>query len=452
LSIVAVVVLAMLQDYRDRLIIERLKDISAPVYVQFRTLVQREASWDEVWSNLTELSQERGAHVLLVDSEGNVIRQASPRGSQKQQFVELLPGEASDSGAAYYDGTYKAANGQTFIFIAYPVASTQRSVNPQSLVLSLSRGGALALWPSLIRPFLWAGLIALGVSISIAFLLARSVYRPIQRVTAAADKLAQGQYDEEVPVTGPREVRGLAAGFNQMARQVKLTEQRLRYFVADVSHQLRTPLTSIRGFAQAILDGTASDEDSRLRSARVIEDESMRMIRQVNELLELARMQSGQIEMVRDPVDVKDLLEHCQEIFSIRAEEQNVRLTAKIEPLMPVIGDIDRLEQVYSNLLDNALKHSPSGGEVSIVGRNVATDYVEVKIIDSGPGIPPEQISMVFERFYQAGGERTGTGLGLAIAREIVLAHNGKIDVSSAPGEGTEFTVRLSTIASHSST
>ena len=89
---------------------------------------------------------------------------------------------------------------------------------------------------------------------------------------------------------------------------------------------------------------------------------------------------------------------------------------------------------------------------MNIVGRNAATDYVEVTVIDSGPGIPPEQISMVFERFYQAGGERTGTGLGLAIAREIVLAHNGKIDVSSAPGEGTEFTVRLSTIASHSST
>jgi len=260
--------------------------------------------------------------------------------------------------------------------------------------------------------------------------------------------MAQGQYDQEVPVAGPKEVRGLAATFNKMARQVKMSEQRLRYFVADVSHELRSPLTSIRGFAQAMLDGTAGDSDTRSRAAQVIEDESKRMIRQVDELLELSRMQSGQIQMAREPVDMKDLLEHCQEIFTIRAEEKGVLLGTQIEPLMPVVGDIDRLEQVFSNLLDNALKHSPAGGEVNITGRNTATDTVEITVADSGPGIPPEQLPYVFERFYQAGGVRTGSGLGLAIVREIVVAHGGEIEASSAPGVGTEFRVSLPTIAS----
>ena len=228
-----------------------------------------------------------------------------------------------------------------------------------------------------------------------------------------------------------------------MAKQVKQAQQRLRYFVADVSHELRSPLTSIRGFAQAMLDGTTKDRNTRLRAAQVIEDESKRMIRQVDELLELSQMQSGQIQMAREPVDIKELLEHCQEIFTIRAEEKGLTLQIETEPLKLVIGDIDRLEQVFSNLLDNAFKHSSDGGEVKISARNTATNYVEATVADSGPGIPPEQLPYVFERFYQASGVRTDTGLDLAIAREIVLAHGGKIEVNSTPGEGAEFIITL---------
>ena len=124
--------------------------------------------------------------------------------------------------------------------------------------------------------------------------------------------------------------------------------------------------------------------------------------------------------MAREPVVIKALMEHWQEIFTMRAEEKGLRLRTAIEPLASVIGDIDRLEQVFSNLLDNALKHSPAGGEVKIIGRNTTTDSVNITVTDSGAGIPPEQLPHVFERFYQAGEVRTGVGLGLAIAREIV--------------------------------
>jgi len=145
----------------------------------------------------------------------------------------------------------------------------------------------------LINPFLWAGLIAFVVSIVVAVLFARSVYRPIQRVTYAVEGISRGDYKQEIPVTGPREVKELASGFNQMARQVRMSQERLREFVADVSHELRSPLTSIRGFAQAILDGTVKGSQGQSRAARIIEDESKRMIRQVDELLELSRLESG---------------------------------------------------------------------------------------------------------------------------------------------------------------
>ena len=133
-------------------------------------------------------------------------------------------------------------------------------------MLAVPRGQPVTILLSLVRPFLYAGLIALAVSIIIALLLARSIYRPVQRVTQAAERIAQGQYDQEIEVIGPKEVQGLATSFNRMSRQVKQAQERLRHFVADVSHQLKSPLTSIQGFAQAITDGTAGDKNTRLKS------------------------------------------------------------------------------------------------------------------------------------------------------------------------------------------
>jgi signal transduction histidine kinase len=264
-------------------------------------------------------------------------------------------------------------------------------------------------------------------------------------VTNAAEEIARGNYEQQVPVDGPTEVKGLAQSFNQMSKQVKHSQQMLRDFVADVSHELRSPLTSIKGFAQAIVDGTAKGKENQLKAATVIEDESKRMMRLVEELLEFSRLESGQVKMVKEPVDLKELLQQCHEIFSMHAEEKGIKLKTEIEPLPPVIGDIDRLEQVFSNLLDNALKHTPSGGDVTIIARHTDTNFAEISITDTGPGIPAEQMRHVFERFYRAdpNAGKAGAGLGLAIARQIVLAHGGDIIAKSKLGKGTEFVVRL---------
>jgi signal transduction histidine kinase len=313
----------------------------------------------------------------------------------------------------------------------------------ENLTLAVPRSGTISILAGLAGPFIKFGLVALTVSIIIAFFIARSVYRPISKVTEAADKIAEGQFNQEVPLAGPKEIKSLALHFNEMASKVKESQQQLRHFVADVSHQLRTPLTSIQGFAQAILDGTAGDSETREKAARVIDDESRRMIKQVEELLELSRMQSGQLEMARELVDVKELLLHCQEVFSLRAEEKNVRFRTEIEPLMPVVGDDNRLEQAFSNLMDNALKNAQSQGEISITGLNSGMNTIEITISDTGPGIPPDQLPYVFERFYQASGLRTGFGLGLAIVKEIITGHSGTITVKSEPGEGTSFIITL---------
>jgi signal transduction histidine kinase len=447
LSIIAVVVSVLLQGYRDQIVIARLQDMSRPIYVQVLSLAKGQVPVAEVWTNLQEQAQKNMVHILMVDTKGKVIRQVAPQEGSKRQLIDPAPSELPLNITEGTYGTFETSTGQTHIFAAYPVRrlfNFREITSPfDTLVVSMPQSGNIAIWASLVKPLLQAGLIALVVSVVIAILLARSVYHPIRRVTAVAEKIAQGQYDQEIPVEGPKEVRGLALRFNEMAGKVKQSQYQLRHFVADVSHQLKSPLTSIQGFAQAMLDGTADDSDSKLKAAQVISDESKRMIRQVDELLELSRMQSGQVQMARELVDIKELLLHCQEIFAMRAEDNDILLRTEIEPLMPIVGDIDSLEHVFCNLLDNALKNSTTKGEVSIVGHNIGNDSIEVMITDNGPGISPEQLPYLFERFYQAGGLRTGTGLGLAIAREIVLAHNGKIEVSSMPGEGAVFTVTL---------
>jgi two-component system OmpR family sensor kinase len=449
LSIVAISLIVMLGDQLNRLAMARLADTALPIYIQFRAAARGQVSLNQAWTNLEEMSQETGTYIFLLDSQDVIIRQAIPEDSSWIPPSKLEIEKPSPGRPPPYVGTYIAPGGERFIFVAHPLVGLFRPPDPSNppeiLVIAIPRHEALAIWADFFKPFIWAGLVALAVSVLIAILLARSVYVPIRRVTNAAEEIARGKYEQEVPVAGPKEVKGLAASFNQMAKQVKGSQQMLRDFVADVSHELRSPLTSIKGFAQAIVDGTAKGKKAQLKAASVIEDESKRMMRLVEELLEFSRLESGQITMAKEAVDLKDLLQQCHEIFLIRAEEKNIKLRTNIEPLPPVTGDIDRLEQVFNNLLDNAIKHTPPGGKVNIVAQHPQPDFVEIAVADNGRGIPGEQLRHVFERFYRAdpSAGKAGAGLGLAIARQIVLAHGGDIMAKSTLGKGTEFVVRL---------
>ncbi|MFC1845925.1 sensor histidine kinase [Chloroflexota bacterium] len=449
LAIVAGSLLVLSENYRDRVARARLGDIAAPVYFQVQSLARGQVSLDQVWASLNEQSQKTGTAIIILNSQGKVIRQLSPEGRSWRYPANLPESELPGGDANPSYGTYTTSQGQEFLFVAYPLQDLFRSregaARPQTLILAIPRGDALALWANFTRPLLWAGLIALVVSVIIAVFLARSFYAPIRRITYATQEIARGEYDQQIPVNGPEEVKGLARSFNQMSQQVRHSQQMLRDFVADVSHELRSPLTSIKGFALAILDGTAKDRDAQLKAAGIIEDESARMMRMVNDLLELSRIESGQISMVREPVDIGELLHQCQELFAVRAEEKGIHFETDIESIPVIMADTDRLEQVLNNLLDNAIKHTFDNGTVSIIAKQAPYDYIAVVIADTGPGISQGQLSNVFERFYKADSStvKTGTGLGLAISREIARAHGGDIQVNSVVGEGTKFIVRL---------
>jgi len=286
----------------------------------------------------------------------------------------------------------------------------------------------------------------------------RSVSSPLRRLDKAANAIAQGDYDQAVPVQGPTEVCELAENFNLMAEQVRASQQSQRDLLANVSHELKTPLTSIQGFAQAISDGAAGDAESIRHSASVIQDEAQRMARMVSELLDLARIESGQIVMRREPVQLGAVLRDGAAKLALRAQQAGVKLNVQVSDDLPVIiGDGDRLAQVFTNLLDNALKHTPEGGQVTLAARHLSGSSivrrgktwpagVEVQVADTGGGIPPEDLGAHLERFYQVDKSRQrggGLGLGLAIVKQIVEAHYGAIKAESVVGIGSRFVVTL---------
>ncbi len=450
LVLLAISATVILRSQRDRLAMEQLSTMATPIAVQVRLLLRGQVTTVDLQADLKEQAQDNDVYILLCDHKGNIITQITP-GDDAQRIV-VGKSELPQDLTKVIKGKFDTTDGETFLYAAIPLTrvsltatAAQNLTRFDTLILALPGTRAATVMLGLTWPFLIAGLIVLAISLIIAILFARSIYLPISRVKTATEKMAEGQYNQEIPLAGPREIKDLATTFNRMAEQIKRSQAQLRHFVADVSHQLKSPLTSIHGFAQALLDGTAGDDAAKERAATIISDESKRMKRQVDELLELARMQAGQLKIENESININELLEHCREVFEVQAEEKRVKIKIYTELLTSIRGDFDRLEQAFSNILDNAIKNSSGEDEVKIVGRNLDNRSVEVSILDNGPGIPPEQLPYLFERFYQTTSVRSGFGLGLAIAREIVIAHGGTIEARSEPGEGAEFVIRLPT-------
>jgi signal transduction histidine kinase len=298
----------------------------------------------------------------------------------------------------------------------------------------------------LMLPVLGAGGAGLVISLLVAFWLARWVGDPLQRVVLASQQMPSAQV-KPIPPFGPHEVKQLMQAFNEMNKRVQTSQVSQRDFVANVSHELKTPLTSIQGFAQALLDGMATTPEAQKQAAQVIYDESGRMHRMVLDLLDLARLDAGTLDLQFSPVDLSALLNNIAEKFSPQARAGNLDIRVEAPQVLVISGDGDRLAQVFTNLVDNAVKFTPSGGSITI--RAVpAGSKVQVEVTDTGAGISSDDLSNIFTRFYQAdpsrsGGQKHGAGLGLAIVKEILEAHGGKITVRSELGRGSIFIVNL---------
>jgi signal transduction histidine kinase len=414
---------------------------------------------------LAELSQNTSYRLLLVqgdqvlyDSAGVYARNAPLEVSSTQPLRDRT-GNASANGAdiLFNMGNFRQADGQEWLFVARRLVASQAAENrrgnfsylvaapqPRHNVVNVLR----AFWGDFFWPLCQAGGVGLGAAFLLSIWLTRSIARPLQDIAASAQKVAQGHYNQQVPVQGPQEAQLVARAFNEMTAQVQAHQQAQQDFLANITHDLRTPLTSIQGFSQAILDGVGDEKEA----ARIINEEAARLGRLVSDLLDMAKIQAGRWQMTQQSVEIQALLSLIGESLGMKARQKGVKLQVNIPPLERIAGDGDRLSQVFTNLLDNAIKHTDPGGMVQLKAK-MQPGGVLIQVQDTGEGIPAEDLPRIFERFYQVdksrhqADQKRGAGLGLAITREIVEAHGGKIWVESVPGMGSRFNVLLPTLS-----
>jgi two-component system, OmpR family, sensor kinase len=295
------------------------------------------------------------------------------------------------------------------------------------------------------RPFLWSLLLAgLGGALLAAicsYLLARRLTRPIGELSAATSRVAAGESGVEVDVHGEDELAELASAFNRMSAELTRAREAQRSFLESVSHELKTPLTSIRGYAEAVNEGAVEPSEA----GPVIAWEADRLDRLVQDLLDLARFGRAEFSVARDRVDLGSIAAQAVERHQPRARELSVELLVEHSSTGAVaggLGDADRLLQATSNLIENALRLTPAGGSVTVRAEPGA-----LSVRDTGPGLAPEDLPRAFEQFYLYDRYRSeravGSGLGLTIVHALALAMGGSVEAASAPGGGAQFTIRL---------
>ncbi|MBQ9977667.1 MAG: HAMP domain-containing histidine kinase [Clostridia bacterium] len=300
------------------------------------------------------------------------------------------------------------------------------------------------------RHLIFICLIAIAVGLVILFItglsglfFVKSIVRPIRDVSNMARKIAMGDFNSKIEIQANNEVGELCDSINYMASELQQAEKMKNEFISSVSHELRTPLTAIRGWAETAKMSIGFDEATVNKGLDVVLSESERLRGLVEELLDFSRMQSGRLSMSLQNFNVEDVLEEAAEMYVELAKKQNVELSY-LPSKEPIIchGDVNRIKQVFINIIDNALKYNQPGGQI-LIEQRTEDACVVIAISDTGVGIPAQDLDRVKEKFYKANKTVRGSGIGLAVADEIIKQHNGLLLVDSTEGIGTTVTVVL---------
>ncbi len=367
-----------------------------------------------------------GNRLLLLDAQRRVVFDSGGT----DMFVTVIPITASKRVANVGEGR-TTLGGQAYIAAAVKITPARNPVGasyvvltqPQAQVASVAAG-------ELAGRLLEAGGAALVVAMLLILLVSRSLTRPLTQLAAAAEEIAAGNYSRRVGIRGQDEIGMLGSAFDRMAEAVERARKTQRDFLANVSHELKTPLTSLIGFSQALVDGSLWSESERARAATIIHEESERVLRMAQELLDLARVEAGSISLHITAVDLGGQLQQELEMVRPRANKRRLELNLTMPSgIPPVAADPERLHQILDNLLDNAVKYAPEGTAIEISALpNISG--VEAVVANATNTRKPDPERM-FERFYRADPSRSaaagGVGLGLSISRELAAAMRGRL-------------------------
>jgi len=427
LVVSSVLIGSLLVRFENQATRQRLLGIEQPIFNTVQNGVRQGRTAQDVIQSISDEARAVDARVLLIATQARRVLVDSEGHLQGQILPQTQSGDA-----------------EVFVFRDRDEdwLYVQRALGPVgTLVVARPRAAFNDIVRQLLPSILIAAVAAALVALVLAALLARTITRPVGELIRVAGRFAGGDLRARVGLGGPHEVRELGRAFNDMAAEVERARGTERAFLADLSHELRTPLTSIQGFSQAIVEGEVQGEGVGW-AARTIQREARRLIRMVEGLLQVARIESGTGPESRENVPLGDIVRGAVAALEVQAREAEVTIHPDVGELPPVLGDADRLSQLFINVLDNAVKHSPKGASVDI-GAAAQNGEVVVNVRDRGRGIPTGAETRVFERFYRGEGVgREGTGLGLAIAQAIAESHGGHIEASNLT-DGAEFRVVL---------
>ncbi len=368
---------------------------------------------------------------MLMDSIGNFI----PGKVNGEDIKDALNGDLGISIEADKKTSEKV------LYVSKALKSNGKVEGVLRFVTSLSEVDTIIKKISFMLIFIGIAVIIMAGIISV--FISNSITRPVREVTAMARKMADGRFNERIEKKRDDEIGELFDALNFMADEILKNEKLKNEFVASVSHELRTPLTSIKGWASTMRTGDFSDREELETGLEIIENESDRLTKMVEELLDFSKFVSGKITLKKDYVDIKNTIEYIKKQFSLRAWRQNINFSVKVQDNMPlVLLDENRIKQVLNNLLDNAFKFTQERGRVTLKAF-IRDENLIVIVGDTGIGIPEDELPKVTEKFFKGKSDKCSNGIGLSICKEIVSLHGGKIEITSELVKGTEITLTI---------
>jgi signal transduction histidine kinase len=292
--------------------------------------------------------------------------------------------------------------------------------------------------------FIWGGLVAIAIALLLTYFFSRRILAPMKALINATRHFGKGDFSRRVDEKEKGELGELAQSFNSMATDLERTERLRRNMVADVAHELRTPLSNLKGYLEAVSDGLVKPDKNTIRS---LNEEATILSHLVDDLQELSLADAGEIRLNIQSENIGNLIKDTLTGIQAKATARGLALSADIPTTLPMVNiDSYRIKQVLLNLLDNAVAHTDKGGRITVKA-NQQDKMVRVSVADTGEGIPADELALIFERFYRVDRSRTrktgGSGLGLTIAKRLVEAHGGTIEAESEPGRGSTFTFTL---------
>ena len=294
------------------------------------------------------------------------------------------------------------------------------------------------------RALIYASLIAIVLAVILGLIFTQTLLKPLSSLNDAILKMKRGELGQEVPNKTDDELGEVIEGFNQMSSALAASNARRDQMTADIAHELRSPLTVINGYLEAMQDGTFEPTPARLE---IIQQEVNQLNRLVTDLRTLALADAGQLEITKAEIDLQTLFQHLSNAHALQAQSKNIKLIFdKSQDIEKIFADEGRILQVLSNLINNAIRHTSEGGEITVSGE-LETSKAVIKVTDSGEGIPENELDYLFDRFYRIDPSRQSTsgetGLGLSIVKALIEAHGGWISVQSEVGRGTSFVFTL---------